>query len=102
MPSASAATASSIDWTSASFAVRTFESGEGVQCPKERKPSVFIALSYGRRSRRSENNEAVALRDGGETRGVGRRSVVVRRQNARLRRLTDLPHESLELHGCEA
>ncbi|OLC84198.1 MAG: hypothetical protein AUH72_02565 [Acidobacteria bacterium 13_1_40CM_4_65_8] len=40
-PSSSAATASSIDCSSAFDAVRTSEYGAGVQCPKERKPILF-------------------------------------------------------------
>src|SRR5699024_1415117 len=37
----SAATASSIDWSNASAAVRTADCGESVQCPKERNPIFF-------------------------------------------------------------
>src|SRR5206468_5331967 len=43
-PSSSAATASSIDWSSASDAVRTSEWGDGVQCPNDRNPIFFIYL----------------------------------------------------------
>src|SRR5262252_6881958 len=41
-PSASAATASSIDCRSASDADRVCDCGEGVQCPKERNPICFM------------------------------------------------------------
>ena len=41
-PSCSAATASSIDCSSASAAVRVADCGDGVQCPKERKPMCFM------------------------------------------------------------
>src|SRR5260370_12589821 len=40
-PSSSAATASSIDCRRTSDAVRALECRDGVQCPKERKPSFF-------------------------------------------------------------
>src|SRR5436190_17829887 len=40
-PSSSAASASSIDCRRTSDAVRALESRDGVQCPKERKPSFF-------------------------------------------------------------
>jgi len=43
-PSSSAATASSIDWRSASDAVRVCDCGEGVQCPKERNPMRFMQI----------------------------------------------------------
>src|SRR5215468_3165875 len=46
-PSASAATASSIDCRRASEAVRTSEYGDGVQWPKERKPIVFTQRTLG-------------------------------------------------------
>src|SRR5687768_11981057 len=44
-PSSSAATASSIDWSSESAAVRTCEWGEGVQCPNDRNPIFFNCTS---------------------------------------------------------
>src|ERR1044071_2229543 len=44
-PSLSAATASSIDCRRASDAVRTSEYGDGVQCPKDRKP-IFFTHGY--------------------------------------------------------
>jgi len=34
-----------MDCSSASDAVRTCESGEGVQCPNERKPIFFMVVS---------------------------------------------------------
>jgi hypothetical protein len=43
-PSASAATAKSMDWSSASAAERVCDCGEGVQCPNERKPIFFIRI----------------------------------------------------------
>jgi hypothetical protein len=61
-----------------------------------------MALSSGRRSRGSQNDESVALRDGSETRDVRGRTVVGRRPLSRRRRLADSPHEPLELHRCEA
>ena len=42
-PSSSAATASSIDWSSASDADRTCEYGDSDQCPNDRKPIFFTA-----------------------------------------------------------
>ncbi len=42
-PSSSAATARSIDWSSTSEAERAAECGEGVQCPKDRKP-IFLVM----------------------------------------------------------
>ena len=41
-PSASAATASSMVWVSASAADRVCDCGDGVQWPKERKPMCFM------------------------------------------------------------
>src|SRR5215471_13308584 len=52
-PSSSAATARSIDCSRASDAVRTLERGDGVQCPKERKPIFFTSLRGGLVSRLS-------------------------------------------------
>ena len=40
-PTSSAATASSIDWRSASDAERVCDCGEGFQWPKDRKPMFF-------------------------------------------------------------
>src|SRR6185369_815080 len=46
-PTSSAATARSIDCSSASDALRVPECGDGDQWPKERKPIFFIALTLG-------------------------------------------------------
>ena len=53
-PSSSAATASSIDWSRASDAVRTSEYGDSDQWPKDRNPIFFIKgrLGEGRQGRR--------------------------------------------------
>ena len=42
-PSASTASASSIDWMSASAAERTSEYGDADQCPNDRNPIFFTA-----------------------------------------------------------
>jgi hypothetical protein len=42
-PSSSAATASSIDWSSASEAERVWECGESLQCPNDKNPIFFTA-----------------------------------------------------------
>ena len=42
-PSSSAATASSIDCSNASAAVRTADPGDAAQCPKDRNPILFIS-----------------------------------------------------------
>src|SRR3954471_19070374 len=44
-PSSSAATASSIDCSSASEAERVFDCGDGVQCPNDRNPIFFMPAS---------------------------------------------------------
>src|SRR4051794_36740204 len=44
-PSSSAATASSIDCSRLSDAVRTCDAGDGVQCPKLRNPIFFMMLA---------------------------------------------------------
>jgi len=44
-PSSSAATASSIDWSSESAAERTCEPGESVQCPNDKNPIFFNSRS---------------------------------------------------------
>src|SRR5690606_14598479 len=49
-PSSSAATARSIDCSSASAPERTCDCGEGVQWPKERKPMFFMSGSTPHRS----------------------------------------------------
>src|SRR6187399_2077480 len=47
-PRSSTASASSIDWMSASDADRTCEYGDSDQCPNERKPIFFTGEVYGR------------------------------------------------------
>src|SRR3954453_7835389 len=47
-PRSSTASASSIDWISASDAERTCEYGDADQCPNERKPIFFTQEVYGR------------------------------------------------------
>src|SRR5690348_4806228 len=57
-PSASAATARSIDWSRASEADLVPERSEGVQCPKERKPIFFTGTP--RSTTRSGHRRAIA------------------------------------------
>src|SRR3954449_4978120 len=47
-PSSSAATARSIDWSSASEADRVCDWGDGVQGPKDRNPMLFMQGQQGR------------------------------------------------------
>src|SRR4029079_7581311 len=76
-PNSSAATASSIDWSSESAAERTRDPYESLQCPNERKPIFFNAyhrrpfyvsalssIWYGQRARRRcrvETSDRVTL-----------------------------------------
>src|SRR5215207_8662416 len=68
-PRPSTASASSIDWISASDAERTWEYGESDQCPNERNPIFFTREFYGRR--RSASDVGPDERRGTRTRAQG-------------------------------
>src|SRR5687768_15421435 len=72
-PTSSAATARSIDWTSASEAERTWECGDGDQWPNERNPIFFMAsetTSDGQTSRNARSGDAARTPMARETRGL--------------------------------